>query len=162
MSTVNINLQAKDLTASLTGAVDPTPDTVAQRSGTGTLKATTPSANNDLTTKQYVDSVSNTKVSAVATANKIYGTDANGNAYVYTQTAGQATRFTVVLRDTNGCVKCATPQSDNDAATKAYVDNAGILTSPNGTKYKIIVSDSGALSTQVVVTQASESSDEEN
>lgn len=137
MSTVNINLQAKDLTASLTGVVDPTPDTVAQRSSTGTLKATTPTANDDLTTKQYVDGALASKVDKTSTPYILYGTGENGVPNFYTQDTFP-TPYTLALRNENGNVQSSTPQNLKDAANKEYVDtklaNAGIRKIDYGTE----------------------------
>jgi len=63
------------------------------------------------------------KVDKVTTGNKVYGTDYTGKQTTYSQTSGQATRYTLVLRDVNGCAKVADPIADNDAATKKYVDS---------------------------------------
>ena len=57
MSTVNINLQAKDLTASGgQGVVDPTPDTLVQRTSTGAIKATDATTDNEAVNKGQMDS----------------------------------------------------------------------------------------------------------
>lgn len=68
------------------------------------------------------ESALSNKLDKVTTANQIYGTNSLGQQTTYSQIAGQATQYTIPLRDVNGCVKVATPVDDNDAATKAYVD----------------------------------------
>lgn len=63
------------------------------------------------------------KVDKVTTGNKVYGTDNTGKQTTYSQASGQPTRYTLILRDANGCAKVADPVTDNDAATKKYVDS---------------------------------------
>ena len=60
-----------------------TADTIAQRGTDGVLKVGTPVDNSDAATKKYVDDGLSTKVDKVNTANKVYGTDAQGNQTTY-------------------------------------------------------------------------------
>lgn len=53
----------------------------------------------------------------------MYGVDANGNQTMYKQNS-EATPYSIPLRNANGALVTKTPVSDNEAATKAYVDNA--------------------------------------
>lgn len=124
MSTVNINLQAKDLTASGgQGVVDPTPNTLVQRTSTGAIKATDATTDNEAVNKGQMDTALNGKVDKTTESARIYGTDGNGNQYFYKQESGNATRFTVPLRNEKGALVAANPTQDNELTTKEYVDN---------------------------------------
>lgn len=63
---------------------------------------------------------------------------------------------TTIISKLNGMTKSEayTPSSETDVATKGYVDetisSSNIFTSPNGTRYQIIVNDDGTLSTEQV------------
>ena len=60
-----------------------TGSTIPYRDTGGTLQVGTPTADSHATTKKYVDDADATKVDKVSTANKVYGTDANGNQTTY-------------------------------------------------------------------------------
>lgn len=153
MSTVNINLQAKDLTASGgQGVVDPTPDTLVQRTSTGAIKAADATADNELTTKKQVDTGLAGKVNKITTPNYIYVTDAQGEQGGAPK-AVNPVEWSIMQRGDGGRSQVNDPVADKDIANKEYVDNAiaaAVLTSPNGTKYKITVGDDGILSTTVI------------
>lgn len=155
MSTVNINLQAKDLTASGgQGVVDPTPNTLVQRTSTGAIKAADATADNELTTKKQVDTGLANKLDIITGKTAIvYVNGSQGNPSLVAYTT-EPTPYTVVYRGANGVIKVGTPTYKTHATTKEYVDNAiaaaAVLTSPNGTKYKITVGDDGILSTTVI------------
>lgn len=154
MSTVNINLQAKDLTASGgTGVVDPTPDTLVQRTSTGAIKATDATTDNEVVNKQQFDTGLEGKLDKTTNKQVVYITNSLGTdatlPYEYKPNTG-----TIAVRDAKGVLQVGTPTADNHATTKKYVDdglaNATVLTSPNGTKYKITVGDDGVLTTTVI------------
>lgn len=153
MSTVNINLQAKDLTASGgTGVVDPTPDTLVQRTSTGAIKATDATTDNEVVNKQQFDTGLEGKLDKTTELQVVYARNSVGvNSplkYDYNATP------TVAVRGAGGRLKVGTPTADEEATTKKYVDdglaNATVLTSPNGSKYKITVGDDGVLTTTVI------------
>lgn len=113
MSTVNINFQAKDLTASGgQGVVDPTLDTLVQRTATGAIKATDATTDNEAVNKGQMDTALDGKVDA-----SIVNKNPTGN--------------TIAQRTSIGTLKATTPQANDELTTKGYVDNA-IATSPVG------------------------------
>ena len=83
-------------------------------------------------TKEYVDAGDAKKVDKTTGKNMIYGTDNNGKPYLYTQTSAAATRYTIAMRDTDGCIKTGTPKSGEDAANRDYVDNLVQAPTENG------------------------------
>lgn len=124
MSTVNINLQAKDLTASGgQGVVDPTPDTLVQRTSTGAIKATDATTDNEAVNKGQMDSALDGKVDKTYEPFKIYGTGSNGEPTLYNQVSGGAVKFTLPLRNEKGAIVAANPTQNNELTTKEYVDN---------------------------------------
>ena len=130
MSTVNINLQAKDLTASGgQGVVDPTPDTLVQRTSTGAIKATDATTDNEAVNKGQMDNALDGKVNKTTAKQVVYARDSAGKdialSYDSEATVG------VAVRGQNGVLKVGTPVANNDATTKEYVDNA-IATAPTG------------------------------
>lgn len=154
MSTVNINLQAKDLTASGgQGVVDPTPDTLVQRTSTGAIKATDATTDNEVVNKQQFDTGLANKLDKTTNKQVVYITNSLGAdatlPYEYKPNTG-----TIAVRDAKGVLLVGTPTADNHATTKKYVDdglaNVTVLVSPNGTKYKITVGDDGVLTTTVI------------
>lgn len=153
MSTVNINLQAKDLTASGgQGVVDPTPDTLVQRTSTGAIKATEATTDNEAINKKQFDEGLAGKVDLLESS----GTEAyghNGAEQTKFPLSYNPARFSILYRDGNGRSKIADPIDNKDVANKEYVDTAiataAVLVSPNGTKYKISVNDDGTLTTTV-------------
>lgn len=62
-----------------------------------------------------------TKIDKVSNANRIYGTDNNGNQTAYTVSQGQSA-YTMARRGVDGILNVGTPTSNNHATTKAYVD----------------------------------------
>lgn len=123
MSTVNINLQAKDLTASGgQGVVDPTPNTLVQRTSTGAIKATDATTDNEAINKGQMDTALEGKVDKTTEPLKFYGTDSNGNPYLYQQESS-AVAWTVPIRNGNGALVAANPTQNNELTTKEYVDN---------------------------------------
>lgn len=113
MSTVNINLQAKDLTASGgQGVVDPVPDTLVQRTSTGAIKATDATTDNEAVNKGQMDTALDGKVDTSSV-------DKN------------PTGSTIAQRTSIGTLKAANPQANDELTTKEYVDNA-IATAPTG------------------------------
>ena len=153
MSTVNINLQAKDLTASGgQGVVDPTPDTLVQRTSTGAIKATDATTDNEVVNKQQFDTGLGGKLNII-TNTGFYAYTHNGAGQNQMQITDGRTGSTLMRRNGSGQTEVGTPTSDYQAANKKYVDDAivtaTVLTSPNGTKYKITVGDDGVLTTTV-------------
>ena len=133
MSTVNINLQAKDLTASGgQGVVDPTPDTLVQRTSTGAIKATDATTDNEAVNKGQMDSALDGKVDKTTASLKIYGTGSNGEPTLYNQSSAKAEKFTVPLRNEKGAIVAANPTQNNELTTKEYVDNLVQGSTENG------------------------------
>ncbi len=113
-------------------------NTIVQRNSAGQIKvATTPSDNNDATSKKYVDDINTTintgldkKVDKTNIAIKVYATDVSGNqttlSYSDTINAGY-----LVQRDSNAQVIVPeVPTSDENAVSKKYVDD-GLAKKPN-------------------------------
>ena len=131
MSTVNINLQAKDLTASGgQGVVDPTPNTLVQRTSTGAIKATDATTDNEAVNKGQMDTALAGKLNKLTGIQAAYINDSKGNVtlrrYEY-----EAAGATIAIRGDNGALKVGIPRADNDATTKKYVDDA-IANAPAG------------------------------
>ena len=117
--------------ATLTYSSSATASTIAQRTADGQVKvATTPSANDDATSKSYVDSINSDiqdelgdKVDKVVTATQVYATD-NGGVQTSISYGTTNTANTIVQRDASGQVSVAqTPTADTHAASKKYVDD---------------------------------------
>lgn len=91
------------------------------------------------------------KVDKTTESAKIYGTDSDGAQFLYNQTSGNFTPYSIPLRNDHGAIVAANPTQDKELTTKKYVDDAiataAVLVSPNGTKYRITVDDTGTLST---------------
>lgn len=132
MSTVNINLQAKDLTASGgQGVVDPTPDTLVQRTSTGAIKATDATTDNEAVNKGQMDTALDGKLDKTNETEKIYGTNYQGIQYLYPLKTVSPAAYSVPLRTVKGAIVAANPTQNNELTTKEYVDNA-IATAPTG------------------------------
>lgn len=132
MSTVNINLQAKDLTASGgQGVVDPTPNTLVQRTSTGAIKATDATTDNEVVNKQQMEEGLAGKLDKTTSKQVVYARNSVGEDttlfYSYAATAS------VAVRGDKGVLQVGTPTADNHATTKKYVDDA-IKTAPGGWK----------------------------
>lgn len=100
-------------------------DSIPQRTGAGTIRTFTPTSDNDATNKKYVDD--NFIPSKTETFSNV-----EGKAVVYNQDGNQgimlvarnsADPYTIVRRNDYGAVKTGTPQADDDASTKKYVDD---------------------------------------
>lgn len=115
-----------------------TNSTFVKRTNTGQVRvATTPSGNNDATSKKYVDDINtsintalNGKVDKTTAAKKVYATDGTGNqttiSYSNTINAGY-----LVQRDGNAQVVVPeVPVADENAASKKYVDD-GLALKPD-------------------------------
>lgn len=132
MSTVNINLQAKDLTASGgQGVVDPTPNTLVQRTSTGAIKATDATTDNEAVNKGQMDTALDGKVDKTTESARIYGTGPNGEPHLYEQNVTELIPYSVPIRNGNGAIVASNPTQDNELTTKKYVDDA-IKTAPTG------------------------------
>ena len=106
------------------------PWSVPLRYGTGTLIAADATKDNELTTKKQVDTALNGKVNKTTQSVRIYGTDRDGNQYLYKQNM-DADPFTIPSRNGNGAIVAANPTQNNELTTQEYVDNA-IATAPTG------------------------------
>lgn len=123
------------------------------------LKVARPTADDDAATKKYVDDRNNSPqfkgYVTLTPANEATGLGVglspsrDGNGYALDISDVNADEPTLLTG-----VKTPTDADTNAAATVEYVKNkvsdATILTSPNGTKYKITVSDNGELSAVAV------------
>lgn len=122
MSTVNINLQAKDLTASGgQGVVDPTPDTLVQRTSTGAIKATDATTDNEVVNKKQFDEGLAGKVDKITTPNYVYVTSAQGEQ---TGAPKEVTpvEWSIMQRGDGGRSQVNEPVADKDITNKGYVD----------------------------------------
>ena len=104
---------------------------VAVRGENGVLKVGTPVANDDATTKKYVDDGLAGKVDKTTEPAKIYGTDASGEPHLYEQNATEIIPWSLPMRNGTGALVAANPTLNNELTTKEYVDNA-IKTAPTG------------------------------
>lgn len=102
-----------------------------------------------------VDAKVNNKLQKTNSTYILYGTtgqDSDGNtAQSELPFRTTVSNNSIAQRTGTGQLKAATPIEKEDLTTKEYVDNAiataVVLVSPNGTKYKIAVDDTGTLST---------------
>lgn len=102
----------------------PDEGTIVLRDAMGSV--TVPAAVDDVqaVNKEQLEAAVESKVDKVRKKNQIYGTDNNGNDTTFTQTSAAPQRYTIPLRDTNGCIKAGEPIAGEDAATKNYVDSS--------------------------------------
>ena len=99
--------------------------TMIIRDTSGRAKIDEPSANKDIANKKYVDDADATKldkVSDTASAPRVYGVEADGTQAMYNLTKS-ASGNSVARRDSYGRIKVYTPDENDDATTKQYVDN---------------------------------------
>lgn len=125
------------------------------------LKVALPTDDDDAATKAYVDSKAVAPIITSPVMIRKDGSTDTAGVYLSTIDIGEK-HAEIRLEDVNENAPVAianirTPTgagTDDYAATKGYVDekvsDATILTSPNGTKYKITVSDDGELSAVAV------------
>ena len=102
---------------------------VAVRGQNGVLKVGTPVANDDATTKKYVDNALDNKVDKTTEHAKLYGTGADGEPHLYEQNATEVIPWSIPMRNGTGALVAANPTLNNELTTKEYVDNA-IATAP--------------------------------
>lgn len=100
------------------------PFSIAARSAGGVVRVGTPVADNDATTKKYVDdgfvkSVAGTPGNAVVYVRGVDGTDKTASLERLT-----ISDFSVVQRSEGGVVRVGAPVDVADATTKKYVDDA--------------------------------------
>lgn len=109
-----------------------TAETIAQRGTNGVLKVGTPVDNSDAATKKYVDDGLSTKVDKVNTANKVYGTDAQGNQTTYDKSDFQdkLTAGTGINIDPNTNVISSTTAESNFRGR--FANYASVPTSSGG------------------------------
>lgn len=98
----------------------PYPSFIVKRSATGTMKCATPTADNDATTKKYVDDGFVKKVTT-GNRNQAYTVDTNNQQAMMGIDEG-ASAWTLPRRYEDGRLQVGTPVGINDATTKAYVD----------------------------------------
>ncbi len=97
-----------------------TPNTIVLRNDTGKIQVDTPSENNDVANKEYVDTKTTGDAGAVQTA-------LNAHIAKTTEVHGatsEATANKIAIRDGSGRLQVANPSTANDVANKAYVDTA--------------------------------------
>lgn len=125
-------------------------NTIVTRTSTGTIKAATPTADNEATTKKYVDtaisgkqdtltasaglsidnnviSVDSDKVPVVLTLpteNKVLFYNAVKGAWDFNAFSADPTPYTIAQRYRDGVLRVGTPTAADHAATKKYVDDA--------------------------------------
>lgn len=122
MSTVNINLQAKDLTASGgQGVVDPTPDTLVQRTSTGAIKATDATTDNEVVNKKQFDKGLDSKLDKITTPNYVYVTSAQGEQ-AGAPKAITPDEWSIMQRGNGGRSQVNEPVDNKDIANKEYID----------------------------------------
>lgn len=95
-----------------------TPNTIVLRNATGKIQADTPSENNDVANKEYVDNKTTGDAGAVQTALDEHiakTTEVHG-------ATSAPTANKIAIRDGSGRLQVATPSAANDAANKSYVD----------------------------------------
>lgn len=115
--------------SSLPYTTDATNNTIVLRQNNGAIKTGAPVANNDATTKEYVDNASNGKLDKISSLTY--------EAYVHVGNIQSTMPYTasmdnsaggdcVVLlgRDSNGRAQVNEPVEDKDIANKKYVDDA--------------------------------------
>lgn len=108
--------------------VDATPDngvlTIPMRDSNGRFKSATPSANEDVANKSYVDTADSgklDKVTAVTTYSQAYIKETNGTQTIINATPDNVA-IAIPIRDINGRFKVGTPSANYDVANKKYVD----------------------------------------
>lgn len=106
--------------------------TLANRGANGILAVGTPTAANHATTKTYVDTEVGkklTKVSGTTSYNQLYGKMVDGTQTMY-DISDSSLASGIVQRQPDGSIFCNTPNNEEDAANKLYVDEAivGIFT----------------------------------
>ena len=115
------------------GAMSHEGNTIVQRKSDGTVEVYTPSADNDATTKEYVDSALKKKLDTytgtayypvIPVQRRISASDPSAGYYqAWEQMSVEATNNTVAKRTANGTVATAIPKSDKDATPKKYVED---------------------------------------
>ena len=103
---------------------NPSDASIPRRGSGGVLKVGAPIANNDATTKEYVDDNLTKKVAIVSGSggNRIYGVDPNGNQKVFAGTSGNYA-WSVPLRGENFTFTVGEPTDAAHPATKKYVED---------------------------------------
>lgn len=83
----------------------------------------TSETNECATSKKYVDDLAATKLDKTNRKTCVYATDNNGESSTISYSSGAQT-YTMMYRYTDGRCKVGTPVTDDDCATKKYVDDA--------------------------------------
>ena len=106
---------------------------IVQRKSGGAVEVGTAVADNDATTKEYVDSALEKKLDTytgtayypvIPVQRRISASDPSaGYTQGWEQLSGEAINGTVVLRTKNGTVATSIPKSDKDATPKKYVED---------------------------------------
>ena len=134
-------------------AMDPTKWSVPIRNGYGAIVANRAQQDMEVVNLIQMNTALAGKADKLTGIQAAYINDSKGKLTLrrYDYEAAQAT---IAIRGDDGALKVGTPTADNHATTKKYVDDAiataAVLVSPNGTKYKLTVSDDGTLSTAKV------------
>lgn len=76
---------------------------------------------------QAISNLNAGKVDKVSTANRVYGTDSNGDQTSYALANASNVGNAVAKYDTAGRLKAYTPNANDDVANKKYVDDADAL-----------------------------------
>ena len=114
--TNHINNQASGVHGATASA---TASKLVIRDAAGRAQVTTPSADSDIATKKYVDDTASSEAETVQT---------NLTSHINTTTGvhgavATATANKLIIRDSAGRAKVASPAADSDIATKKYVDD---------------------------------------
>lgn len=99
----------------------PNGGTVAYRGVNAVLKVGTPVADEDATTKKYVDN-GFVPIQKPTNTRSAYATNPDGSQEIITIHGGSAVEGSIPLRSAGGVLRVGTPVGVNDATTKAYVD----------------------------------------
>lgn len=129
--------------ASRTWSIGPAASTFPFRDTDGTIAGTTPTANQHLTTKLYVDTANNLKVDKLTTDFRVYATG-SGASQVSLPYTSSATANSVASRDVGGRLAVSAPVSGGDATNKTYVDAADALKRDLTTAIERLYSTDGA------------------
>ena len=115
--------------------------TIARRYDGGRLRVATPIAEDDATTKKYVDDGFVPKLQIAEGAGTFaYVAEANGKTSKIQIQYGAPLEYTIPGRGAGGRVVVGTPTGDNHATTKKYVDDAVANRSPKLYRHTIYAS----------------------
>ena len=102
----------------------PVEGTIPIRDGIGSLQVPNAQDDTQAVNKGQMDAALDGKLNRTALSNRIYGTDSNGVPTLYTQTSGNATRYTIPLRNVDGAIVAAPAQQGNEVVNLTQMDTA--------------------------------------